>query len=130
MPFGVLIALVMCGIAGIAVLTHALGLSARAPFPDTAAARAAWLREYPALAPADVVMSRDGRSALIVTAGGPGVVWRFGADSTARLLTGARVRRCARGLDIRLPDFTAPRIVLDLSAEETDAWTRSLGNAA
>ncbi|SLN22030.1 hypothetical protein ROJ8625_00854 [Roseivivax jejudonensis] len=130
MPLEVLIALVVCGIAGIAILTHLFGLSSRSVFEDEAAARAAWLREFPQLSPGEVTLATDRHAALVTTRKGPGLVWSFGADTTARLLTGARVSRDARGLVIRLPDYSAPRIRLSLDDDEAARWTTLTGDAA
>ena len=130
MSLGVLIALVVGGIAGIAILTHLFGLSARGRFEGEDDARAAWVREFPRIPARSVTLARDGHAALVATDQGPGLVWSFGADTTARLLYGARVTRTATGLDIRLPDITAPRITLRLDAGEAEAWARNFGERA
>ncbi|WP_371228321.1 hypothetical protein [Roseovarius sp. 2305UL8-3] len=122
MPLTVLVPMVLLGIAGIALLLHVLGLSQRKLFGDVAEARTAWLHEFPEDMPIRLVLSHDHRAALIDTAKGHGIVWPMGADSTARYLDGAKVARTATGLRIDLPDYTAPRIDLELDAEEVARW--------
>jgi|TARA_R110000851_G_scaffold170606_1_gene316929 hypothetical protein len=122
MPLSILLPMVILGIAGIAVLLHVLGLSRRATLSDAAAARAAWLREFPEDAPTKVILCHDHSAALIETAQGRGVVWPMGADTTARYLRGARVRQRKTGLTLDLPDYTAPRIRLTLSPDEAASW--------
>lgn len=122
MPLSILLPMVVLGIAGIAVLLHVLGLSRRATLADTAAARAAWMREFPEDTPIRVILCHDHSAALIETAEGRGVVWPMGADTTARYLSGARVRQRKTGLTLDLPDYTAPRIRLTLSPDEAANW--------
>ncbi|WP_137699650.1 hypothetical protein [Marimonas lutisalis] len=130
MPLSILIPMVVIGIAGIAVLLHLLGLSRPRRFDDEAAARAAWLREFPANPPARVILCHDRSAALIETVQGAGVVWPMGADSTARPLAGARIAPAAGGIIIHLPDFTAPRIRLRLDADEARQWLSKLEQTA
>jgi len=130
MPLSILLPMVVLGIAGIAVLLHLLGLSRRAVLADEAAARAAWLREFPADAPIHVTLCHDRSAALIETGQGPGVVWPMGADTTARYLTGARARRTKTGLRLDLPDYTAPRVHLTLDAGEAARWQDALKETA
>ena len=121
MPLEILLAMVVGGIGFIAVALHGLGLS-RAAELTADSARAAWLREFPDSVPTRLLLCQNRRAALVQTAAGPGLVWAIGADTTARFLTGARVARTARGLTVRLPDFTAPRIRLRLDPDEAARW--------
>jgi len=130
MPLSILLPMVALGIAGIAVLLHLLGLSRRAVLADAAAARAAWLREFPGDAPARVTLCHDRSAALIETETGRGVVWGMGADTTARYLDGARLTSTKTGLRIDLPDYTAPRIHLTLDATEAAHWQDALKETA
>jgi hypothetical protein len=130
MPLSILLPMVVLGIAGIAVLLHLLGLSHRAVLADAAAARAAWLREYPGDAPVHVTLCQDHSAALIETGRGRGVVWPMGADTTARYLDGARAHRTKIGLRLDLPDYTAPRIHLSLDPDEAAAWQDALKETA
>lgn len=125
MPLEILLPIVVFGIAGIALILHLLGLSRPAMLADEAAARAAWLEEFPEDRPSRVVLSHDHRAALIETTTGPGIVWPMGADTTARYLDGATLERTAAGLRIDLPDYTAPRIHLALDASEAEGWHRA-----
>ncbi|MEQ8291107.1 MAG: hypothetical protein RIA08_02790 [Roseovarius sp.] len=122
MPLQILLPMVVIGIAGIVILLHLLGRSELARLEDEAAARRAWLREYPDTPPTRVILSHDRHAALIETAHGAGVVWPMGMDTTARYLRGAEIHRTKDGLRVDLPDFAAPRIRLRLNDEEADLW--------
>ncbi len=130
MPLSILLPLVACGIIGIAVILHLLGLSRAARLGDAGVAEAAWLREFPDAPPSRVILSHDHHAALIETKSGPGVVWAMGADTTARYLGGARIRRTAKGLRIDLPDFTAPHIRLRLDPDEAAQWPTHMKDSA
>tara|TARA_R110002072_G_scaffold181110_1_gene337125 strand:+ start:31 stop:423 length:393 start_codon:yes stop_codon:yes gene_type:complete len=130
MPLIILLPMVILGIAGVAVLLHVLGLSRRAILADDAAARAAWLREFPEDTPTRIRRCHSHNAALIETARGLGVVWPMGADTTARYLKGARVRQGKTGLTLDLPDYTAPRIHLRLSPDEAKTWHRLMESCA
>ncbi|MBP0483260.1 hypothetical protein [Sagittula salina] len=124
MPLPILIVLVACGIAGIAWLIHASGLSRARTFDTEDDARAAWGREFPDLPAGTVTLTAKRAAALVMTSEGPGLVWPMGSDSTARLLHGSRAQPTADGLDLRLPDPSAPRLRLILTQDETQAWAR------
>lgn len=129
MPLHILLGLVAFGIAGIALLLHLLGLSVPLRL-DADRARAAWNREFPDLPATSITLCQDGSAALIATARGPGVVWPMGADTTARLLRGARVVPTDTGLALRLNDFTAPRLTLRLTPDDARHWTQEIGHSA
>ena len=126
MPITVLAALVVFGIAGIAVLTVLFGFNKRRSFIDAEDAGRAWLREFPDLEPRDITLSQDGCHALVQTDQGAGIVWSMGADSAARLLTGARVKQSVKGLDLRLRDYTAPRIRAALTPDQQTIWLKRI----
>ncbi len=130
MPLSILLPMVVCGIIGIAVILHLMGLSRAALLPDNDAAQAAWLREFPDHVPTHVILSRDHHAALIETVTGRGVVWPMGADTTARYLSGARITRTTTGLRIDLPDYTAPHIRLSLDPIEADQWPNHMKDTA
>ena len=125
MPLEILVALVVGGIAGIAVLTHFLGWSRQVPFTADSA-RAAWLRAYPDDAPEALIVARSGQAALVQTSQGAGLVWRFGADSTARMVRGARVASGRSGLRIVLADPGAPVVKVRLDPDEIALWSEAL----
>lgn len=125
MPLHILLILVMGGIALIAVLLHLLGLSHADPL-DPDSARRAWLRHYPDHPPSDIVISRDGRAALIETEQGAGLLWRFGADTVARLLTAPRVCPASSGLRVRFADPGTPGVTLRLDDRERPLWAQRL----
>ena len=126
MPLQSLLILVAAGIAGIAALLHLLGRSEPLRFDDAGAARRAWQDEFPDRPVTGVVLAANRRAALIETPQGLGLAWPVGADAAARPLSGARVRRRGDGLDIRLPDITAPRIRLRLDDTEAADWQRRI----
>lgn len=130
MPLSILLPMVVIGIASIAVLLHVLGLSRAATLPDETAARTAWLREFPGHVPTRVLLCQNRSAALIETAQGRGVVWPMGADTTARYLTHARVKRSKSGLRIAQPDYTAPIIHLKLEPDEAARWLNDLQETA
>lgn len=130
MPLQLLAVLVVGGIGGIALLLHVLGLSRVHRFATPDEVRSAWADEFPTLPATRVILSADRTAALVETEHGPGIIWPMGADSTARLLTGARVTRRHDGLVIRLPDYTAPRIRLRLDPGETDLWLTAMESPA
>ncbi len=126
MPLGVLITLVVLGIAGIAALTWALGLAKPRRFANADEARLAFAREYPETPVHDVVLCQNASAALLNTAHGPAVVWPMGADSTARLLAEAQVDVAEGNLRIALPDYTAPKITLQLDPAEASLWAQQI----
>ena len=124
MPLSILLPLVVTGIVAITVLLHLMGLSQPATLANEAAAKKAWLLEFPDDPPNRVVLSHDHHAALVETEKGRGVVWPMGADTTARYLNDAKISRTTKGLRIDLPDYTAPRIVLTLDDDEANQWPR------
>jgi hypothetical protein len=126
MPLSVLIALVVGGIAGVAILTHLFGFSKLHRFDDAEAARMAFLREWPDVATGTITLSADRHSALIETDKGPALVWAMGADSSVRFLADADAQETKTGLSIRLADLTAPNIRIRLAPDERRAWLTSM----
>lgn len=126
MPLEFLGLLVVGGIAGIALLLHLLGLSTSQQFVSEKDARAAWLRHRPDDQIVSVLLTQDHSAALIETKTGKGLVWSFGADSTARDLDLAKISETAQGLTFTLPEFTAPKVALHLSADEKSFWRSKL----
>lgn len=87
MPLPVLLALVIGGIGGIALLLHLLGYTTRLDLRDEEAAMRCWEREFPETPALSAHPDDTGKAALIETPRGPGLVWAMGADSCARLMT-------------------------------------------
>ncbi len=121
MPLPVLLALVVGGISGIALLLHLTGRSRRAVLdPETAAA--AWIRENPGDDVVEATVSADGHAALILTRQGKGLVWAMGADTTARPLRDFDLIETQQGLTVLFRDFTAPRARIRLTDFERRRW--------
>ncbi|MGH1412361.1 MAG: hypothetical protein ACRBB0_02640 [Pelagimonas sp.] len=129
MPLTILIALVVIGIAGIAVLTYWLGLSRPKTFASDSDVRAAWFREFSDIPVTHVTLCQSGNGALVQTPNGPGLVWAMGVDSTARFLTGASLSATDTGMRIDLPDYSAPHVTLRLTPTEITQWTGQIGAA-
>jgi hypothetical protein len=121
MPLGVLLVLVIGGIAGIAVLLHFSGRSSLMII-SAEDARAAWHRHIPDDEIHDVVVSHTGHAALIMTGQGPGLIWAFGADTTARHLRDFDLIDLTNGLRVIFHDFTAPRVDVVLTEPERARW--------
>lgn len=128
MPLEIILILVATGIAGIALLLHLLGHSARAPLTEEDA-RAAWARHAPDSPARAVDLSADAMAALIETDRGPALVWRIGADSTGHWLSRARTRQTSTGLRVMLGDFAAPSVRVALTAERAAAWDAAIAEA-
>ncbi|WP_227285418.1 hypothetical protein [Boseongicola sp. H5] len=126
MPLPLLLALVIGGIAAIAILLHLLGCSRRLHFADDATIRREWARHFPDDTISATHVSDDGLSALVETDHGPGLVWVMGADSTAHRLAGATVTETARGLRIELHDFGAPGLTVSLAPDARALWRQKL----
>lgn len=87
---------------------------------DARSVEAAWLAAYPGDEIRRSVLSKDGRSALVETTWGTGLVCRGG--DLARRLDRARTEVDDEGLVIRLPDLDLPRIRLRLDATDAALW--------
>ena len=121
MPLHILIALVVGGITGIALLLHLSGRSHRSELTEVSA-RAGWLRQFPDDDILSITLASDAHAALIHTSQGQGLLWSFGADTVARRLVGSRARATGTGVEIRFPDYAAPRTRLRLNAAERQVW--------
>ena len=125
MPLEILLVIVIGGIAGIALLLHLTGRSARLHLTgDTA--RRAWLRHSPEEEPLAILIADDGHAALIRTDTGHGLVWSFGQDTVARHLGEVDVSVCGSGLKIDFHDFSTPPTRITLSGPELKLWEREL----
>lgn len=115
MPLPLLGALVVLGIGGVVLLVHLLRLSRPLGFADEAAARAAYLADYPDDEVVSVLLADDGHAAVLGTRAGLGLVAALGAGRLTRRLgpgdlSGVEERRGA--LRLRLDDWGAPAVTL------------------
>ncbi|WP_083096092.1 hypothetical protein [Pseudophaeobacter leonis] len=131
MPLELLLTLVIGGITAIAVVLHLTGRSSQKVM-TAAQAREAWLRQFPENHIAQLTLAEDGHAALVQLEDDTaplGLVWSFGADTVARSLHDTKATRAKHGLHLRFADFSAPQVLLRLSAAETDAWLRQIVGA-
>ncbi|MBI1220567.1 MAG: hypothetical protein GC186_18705 [Rhodobacteraceae bacterium] len=129
MPLGLLVLLVAVGIAGIAVLLHLTGHSRAFEIDSEATARREWHRHCPEDEVRAVLVAANHRAALIEGAQGRGLLWSFGADTTAQQFDRVEVTDRPDGLILRLGSFTAPAVRLHLSPEERAQWRARLTGA-
>ncbi|WP_170784940.1 hypothetical protein [Ruegeria lacuscaerulensis] len=121
MPLGILLVLVIGGIAGITLMMHLAGKSRVTQLtPDVA--KAAWLRHVPGDKVVDVTITNDGHTALIRTPAGNGLVWSFGADTVARHLQDFDWMDHPKGFEVRFHDFGTPRVLIHLDDTERQHW--------
>ncbi|TMV10240.1 hypothetical protein FGK63_04030 [Ruegeria sediminis] len=121
MPLEVMLALVIGGIAGIALLLHLSGRSnQRVLTPEIA--REEWRRHFPDDMIVDVTLAHDGHAALMRTETGPGLLWALGADTVARHLMDFDWLDHPKGLEIFFHDFGAPRVLVRLDETERRHW--------
>ncbi|MEW2913051.1 hypothetical protein [Leisingera sp. JC11] len=121
MPLELLLALVAGGISGIAILLHLTGRSRQAVL-TAASARSAWQRHFPNDSVVDVLPAASGQAALVLTEGGPGLLWAFGADTVGRHLAAGQVRETGTGLRFEFNDFAASGLSLALPESERQQW--------
>lgn len=127
MPLEILLALVVIGIAGIAVLLHLTGRSDQTSL-NTATAQAQWLRHFPQDEIVDITLAASGQSALVRTVQGPGLLWVFGADTVARHLNGADLVETDTGLRVLFHDYAVPALSLTLTETERQHWQTLISN--
>ncbi len=125
MPLEILLALVILGIAGIALLLHLTGRSARTRL-SAPSARAHWLRHFPDDTVLDVTVADSGDAALVRTPAGPGLLWAFGADTVARPLQGFDLLDTRDGVRVIFHDFAAPSVRLTLTPDERASWRQDM----
>lgn len=121
MPLEIMVGLVVCGIAGIALALHLTGHS-RGVVLTHETARQGWLRQFPDNAPTAVRLSSDARAALVECGDGAGVVWAFGADTVAKPLASATLTGAPPDMRLRFPDFGVPNVSLRLAPDEVTFW--------
>jgi hypothetical protein len=128
MPLEILGPLVVFGILGIALLLHFTGHSQHRILANPADIAAEWARHFPASTPETIATDDDGKTALLTTPHGVGLLWLIGADTTARLLSAPpEIHDRPIGLIINLPDFAAPKVHATLrDAADRMIWTQIL----
>ena len=127
MPLEWLIILVVGGIAGAALLTWAFGWSRPFHIANPETAHAEWARHWPEAPAIRVLITPDGRAALVETAGGPGLLRSFGADTVAHMIHAHRADDTTLTLDFA--DFASPPARLRLDKATLALWTGVLEEA-
>ncbi|MGB1387554.1 MAG: hypothetical protein ACPG61_01560 [Paracoccaceae bacterium] len=121
MPLHILIIMVVIGIGGIALLLHLTGRSRTATMTETDAQQG-WARHYPNDTVQHVTLAHDGKSALVLSDAGPGVLWVFGLDTVARHLRNCDVSETETGLRVDFHDYAVPPARFALSQDERTRW--------
>ncbi|GGD17672.1 hypothetical protein [Aquisalinus flavus] len=113
----------------IALLMHRLGHSAEHQFADEAAARDAFLEEFPDAGVSRLDLGANGRAALLELQDGYGLIRAMGRFSLARQFALADIARLSRrgaSLQLRLTDYADPVFVIDFGDETTATRWQSL----
>ena len=130
MPLEILVVLVIGGIAGIALLTWALGWGTALRLGSAEQACIWWNREWPEIPARGAILAKDRHAAVIDTENGPGLVWVMGADCAARPLDQARVTATPTGINVHFPGMDVSDIHLHLDdpalAQRLAAKTQNL----
>lgn len=117
MPLELLLALVVVGIAGIALLLHVMGRSDQICL-TLEDARAEWLRHFPDDEIIDITLSQDTHAAVVRTVSGAGLLWSFGADTVGRHLIDFDMIETEQGLQVMFHDYATPKVTLQLTPFE------------
>lgn len=112
--------MVIIGIISIGILLHLLGNSKRMVFANTDQVIERWLREHPETIVQRVEISDSGHQAIVKSSAGIGLIWVMGFDTASRIITiPIETTQHRLGISIKLRDFTAPRIKIDLNSEQS-----------
>lgn len=122
MPLWLFAVIVVGGIAGVIALIHFLGFSRQFHINNDDVTRTQWLRHWPDDQIQSLRRAKEGHAALVESQNGPGLLWSFGADTTARHIQSATTTPCETGLIFTLHDFTAPHVTITLGADEAKQW--------
>ncbi|PIB23234.1 hypothetical protein BFP76_09470 [Amylibacter kogurei] len=110
--------MVVIGIISIGIVLHLLGNSKRLVFTNADQVIERWLREHPETLVERVEISDTGHQAIVKSNAGIGIIWVMGFDTTSRLINlPVQTSIHPSGISIKLADFTAPRIKIDLNSE-------------
>lgn len=126
MPLEIFATIVVLGITAVIVLIHFMGFSRKFLIDSDETARSQWLRHWPDDTVSEVHRASEGHAALIESNEGPGLLWSFGADTTARRVASAKISPCDKGLRFDLHDFTAPHVTIRLTPDEMQLWQQTL----
>ena len=127
MPLQILGPLVVFGILGIAALLHFTGHSRAMTLHSADQALEQFARQFPDIRATSALLSSDSHAALITSDQGPALLWSFGQDTTARMITDqAKVTPTAKGLKFHLADFSAPAVAVTLNDPDRARWQATL----
>ena len=125
MPLDVLLIMVVVGITGIVLLLHLCGRS-RTPSLSDADMRREWARHFPDDPLTSLTLAQSGKSALVHSTQGPGLIWVFGADTVARPLHRAQLTQVPKGLRVTFNDPGVPPTTFTLTDAEATLWQREI----
>lgn len=118
MPLPILLGLVVCGIAGIALLLHRMGHSRPFRIESETVARREWARHWPDDWVQAVHLASG--AALIDGRHGVGLLRVMGADTVAHRV--AQMQPVTGGLRLEFADFAAPAVTLPLPEGTATDW--------
>lgn len=122
MPLSILLPMVVLGILGIALILHLKGFTKSLQFANEAEVRQHVHRLLPFVEVTSVLLSQDGKAAIVTTPELRYLIWSFGADCTLHGLTGAEIEDIPEGAHFHLHDFAAPGPKIALSHAEKPLW--------
>ncbi len=120
--------IVVFGIAGVVLLVHLTGGSAKVRLNERAIVLDKWHGEFPYISAKNALLDPDYNAALIdLMDGRTGILWAFGNDVVGRVLESGKLGIRKNKLIIDLPDFTAPHLVIRIDDPATRlAWIEKL----
>ena len=111
-------------------MVHLFGWTKTPRYADENAAKLALLTDYPRAKIRTVLLADDGRAALFELLDGAAYAAPFGAGRLTRVFGDGDIRRIENqsgGLDLRLNDYTAPRLRIAIGdGAKRAAWSEIL----
>lgn len=129
MPLWLLASIVALGLGAVWLAMRAMRFDREMRLRDATHAGAEWMADNPGSEPDEVLVAQGGRAALVRAGGRWGLLWVMGQDTASHALDAARTAAHRRGLEVRLGDFAAPRVVLDLTEAEQAQWRATIEGA-
>lgn len=116
MTIWIALVVIAAGITGVVLLVHLTGGSEPAHLVKRAEVIAMWNSQFPETPAKNAVLEPAGLAALIdLENGGTGLLWAFGNHVVGRVLNTGSLRTDKDHLYLTLPDFTAPRLSIEIN---------------